>query len=609
MSTSLNLAAQTNLNSSLYCGDLRKEVTEANLFRIFNAVGPVSSIRVCRDAISRQSLGYAYINFVNPVDAERALDTMNFTPINSKPCRLMWSERNPEKRKRHEANLFICNLHPTIDNKTLFDTFSMFGDILSCKIQTDDNGVSLGYGFVHYTTKSAAEKALQRVNGMEIAGKKVLVCHHKARNRREKEEKKEDAWTNLYVKNFPSDWNEDKLKELVSPHGECTVCISKKEDGTSKGFGFVNFKKHEDAKKALEALAGVKFGEESLYVSRHRSKVERQKMAKDAYVKEKQARFQRYQGLNLYVKNLPSSCDDEKLRSLFEPFGTITSTKVMFSKEDQKSKGFGFVCFEKKEMAEAAIKGMHSKMVDNKPLFVCMAEMKEQRMARFQNQSRHNVFRPNREPTQMKPHTPGGFPRATVMRDRAAPRIDKTAWGPQRMPPQYPMPYGGGYPMMPRNPIQMTRPGLPPMQPIAHQHPQRLPMQYGQQPTQKPPHYRQMNPGASIKGAGRTPQWGVKQTKRSPKGGGPTKQPTTNQELISQLAVLDNAQAKQLLGEKLFVEIAKYEKDAAGKITGMLLEMDNTELILLLEDKTALRKKILEALNVLKQHAIQGPAE
>jgi len=565
MSTALNLAAQTNLNSSLYCGDLRKEVTEANLFRIFNAVGPVSSIRVCRDAISRQSLGYAYINFVNPVDAERALDTMNFTPINTKPCRLMWSERNPEKRKRHEANLFICNLHPTIDNKTLFDTFSMFGDILSCKIQTDDNGVSLGYGFVHYTTKSAADKALQRVNGMEIAGKKVLVCHHKARSRRGKDEKKDNAWTNLYIKNFPLDWNEDKLKEILTPHGECTVYISKKEDGSSKGFGFVNFNKHEDAEKALTALAGLKFGDEqTLYVSRHRSKVERQKMAKDAYVKEKHARFKRYQGLNLYVKNLPSSCDDEKLRSLFEPFGTITSTKVMFSKEDNKSKGFGFVCFEKKEMAEAAIKGMHSKMVDNKPLFVCMAEMKEQRMARFQNQSRHNVFRPNREPTQMKPHTPGGFP---------------------RMPPQYPMPYAGGYPMMARNPIQMTRPGLPPMQPIAHQ--QRLPIQYGQQSVQKPPLYR----------------------KPARAAGGPTKQPTTNQELISQLAVLDNAQAKQLLGEKLFVEIAKYEKEAAGKITGMLLEMDNTELILLLEDKTALRKKIIEALNVLKQHAIQGPAE
>merc|ERR1719245_1551723 len=43
----------------------------------------------------------------------------------------------------------------------------MFGDILSCKIQTDDNGVSLGYGFVHYTTKSAPEKALALLREME----------------------------------------------------------------------------------------------------------------------------------------------------------------------------------------------------------------------------------------------------------------------------------------------------------------------------------------------------------------------------------------------------------------------------------------------------------
>jgi len=596
MSASLNLSNQTNLNSSLYCGDLRKEVTEANLFRIFNAVGPVSSIRVCRDAVNRESLGYAYINFVNPVDAERALDTMNFTPINNKPCRLMWSERNPEKRKRHEAgaNLYIRNLHPTIDNKTLFDTFSMFGDILSCKIQTDDNGVSLGYGFVHYTTKSAAEKALQRVNGMEIAGKKVLVCEHKSRKDRQGK-KEDDAWTSLYLKNFPLNWDEKKLEELVKSSGGgefCKVHISKSEDGVSKGFGFINFEKHEDAVKCLDALNGKKFGDEMLYVGRHMSKAERQKMAKESYVKEKYARFQRFQGLNLYVKNLPSSCDNEKLKELFEPYGVITSAKVMMSKEDGKSKGFGFVCFEKKEEAESAITGMHSRMVDNKPLFVCLAEMKEQRLARFQSQPRRNVFRPSRGGSnQVKPTGPGF----------------------SRMPPQYPMPYGAGYPVMTRG-VPMTRGGHIPMTrgghipmtrgggqipmtrgggipmtrgayPMPHQ--QRHPMSFGQQATT--PGRRPMNHP----------------------GGGHGAQPTTNQELISQLAVLDNAQAKQLLGEKLFVEIAKHEKDAAGKITGMLLEMDNTELIMLLEDKAALRKKIDEALQVLKQAGLNqhGAAE
>ncbi|KAF5097919.1 hypothetical protein D0Z00_002216 [Geotrichum galactomycetum] len=56
-------------------------VTEAILYNHFCAIGPVSSVKICRDAGTSRSLGYGYVNYYKRDDARRAMEVLNFLPI------------------------------------------------------------------------------------------------------------------------------------------------------------------------------------------------------------------------------------------------------------------------------------------------------------------------------------------------------------------------------------------------------------------------------------------------------------------------------------------------------------------------------------------------
>merc|ERR1719480_83095 len=620
--------------ASLYVGDLASEVTEAMLFEKFSTAGPVLSIRVCRDMITRRSLGYAYVNFQQPADAERALDTMNFDVLKGRPIRIMWSQRDPSVRRSGVGNVFIKNLDKSIDNKAMYDTFSAFGNILSCKVAQDADGTSKGYGFVHFETEEAAMNAIQKVNGMLLNEKKVFVGRFVPRKEREKElGEKAKKFTNVYIKNFGEDLGDEKLKEVFSKFGKITSYkvvkekdlaqhaegaeIMADESGKNKGFGFVSFEDSESAEKAVDELNGVEMFGKTLYVGRAQKKAERQQELKKKFEQLKLERLNRYQGVNLYVKNLDDTIDDERLRKEFAPYGTITSAKVM--NEEGRSKGFGFVCFSSPEEATKAVTEMNGRIIVAKPLYVALAQRKEdrkahlasqyiqrmagmrmQQMGGMQQMGMGGYFMPTmpqpqrfftpaqiraqpRWPQQQAVPRPGGMPGMGMPRGpRPGPRMAGA--------PRAPMGQPGPQPM-----TMMARPGMPPVPMGAQQ--VRPQQSFKYTPTARNPpaqFHPQVMPGQMVApGGAPPPQQAVLVQGQEPL-------------TASMLAAAPPQEQKQMLGERLFPLIQRMFPDLAGKITGMLLEIDNAELVHMLEDGNSLKSKVEEAVAVLQAH--QGKA-
>jgi polyadenylate-binding protein len=585
--------------ASLYVGDLAPDVTEAMLFEKFSTTGPVLSIRVCRDLATRRSLGYAYVNFQQPADAERAIDTMNYDPVKGRPMRIMWSQRDPTLRRTGVGNIFIKNLDKSIDHKALYDTFSAFGNILSCKVAVDETAQSRGFGFVHFETKEAADEAIKKVNGMMLNDKKVFVGNFMTK--RERVEKLGDQakkFKNVFVKNFGDTLDDEKLSEMFTSVGDITSAIvMKNDDGTSKGFGFVAFETHELADKAVEEFNGKEIEGRKLVVCRAQKKQERAMELKSKFEAQKLERISRYQGVNLYIKNLEDVVDDEKLRKEFSNYGTITSAKVM--KDDKGvSKGFGFVCFSSPDEATKAVTEMNGRILVTKPLYVALAQRKDERRAQLASQFMQRVsgfsLRPGTAMQSQIYQPQSGYAYIPTMQQGPGPRGGPFIAPPHQMNPltrpkwqQY-QPSVGGRGMQAR-----AMPQQPMTGPRAVQ---------GQQMmrTTAPPQPAAQRAGGYKINANTRNQY--------PQAQDQGMQMQQSHLQAANLASASPTDQKQMIGEKLFPMVQDYQPHLAGKITGMLLEIDNSELLHMLDSPQLLKDKVEEAVQVLTAHQAKEAA-
>ncbi|KAK8672183.1 hypothetical protein V6N13_110556 [Hibiscus sabdariffa] len=606
--TALTVAASP---VSLYVGDLHPDVSDNNLIQTFSEFKSLASVHVCRESSTGRSLSYGYVNFVSPQDAQHAIEVKNHTLLFGKMMRVMWSHRDPDARKNGVGNVFVKNLSDSIDNVGLQELFHQFGNVISCKVATFEDGKSKGYGFVQFESEESANAAIEKLNDTIVGDKQIYVGKFMKKSDRVLPSP-DIKYTNLYIKDLDSDITEETLQDKFSVFGKiASLVVARDENGASRGFGFVNFENPDDARKAMEVMNGSQLGSKVIYVARAQKKAEREQILRHQFEERRKEQIMKYKASNVYVKNIDDEVTDEELREHFSRCGTITSAKLM---RDNKglSKGFGFVCFSSPEEAAKAVNTFHGYMFHHKPLYVAIAQRKEDRQAHLQLQYAQQMAGLAGPSTAI---FSGGYPPVYYTApngvvSQVAPRPGmmyqplglRPGWRANGFaPPTRPAIQPSSLPMVPSNPRQnrQNRGRMNALQ-QGGSHPITYVAQLQPPPNQtiiSSKDQSNLERGGQAKYVPNVRAREVNKGSRVPQAASNSQ---GSEMLSSMLAAASPEKQKTILGERLYPLVQKHQPDLVPKITGMLLEMDNAELLLLLESPESLAAKVEEAVEVLK---------
>ena len=169
-----------------------------------------------------------------------------------------------------QTTIFVksLNFSTTVDGMKVF--FSALPGLRDCSIATKLNmkdpskPLSMGYGFVEYSTHEQAMRAIKNLQGHDLDGHKLeLMLSHRPSTRHTISGKKTAKNTvqksaKILVRNIPFEATRKEVRQLFSTFGQLKmVRLPQKygrQQGEHRGFGFVEFITKEDAKRAVEAL-------------------------------------------------------------------------------------------------------------------------------------------------------------------------------------------------------------------------------------------------------------------------------------------------------------------------------------------------------------------
>ncbi|KAI4808289.1 hypothetical protein KUCAC02_000353 [Chaenocephalus aceratus] len=273
-----------------------------------------------------QSLGYGFVNYVDPKDAEKAINTLNGLRLQTKTIKVSYAR--PSSASIRDANLYVSGLPKTMTQKELEQLFSQFGRIITSRILVDQvTGVSRGVGFIRFDRRVEAEEAIKGLNCQKPPGAAEPI-------------------TVKFANNPSQKTSQALLSQLYqSPNRRYPGPLA-----------------HQAQRFRLDNLLNMAYGVKSRFSP----------MAIDGVTSLAGINLPGHAGTGwcIFVYNLAPDADESILWQMFGPFGAVTNVKVIRDFNTNKCKGFGFVTMTNYDEAAVAIASLNGYRLGDRVLQV-----------------------------------------------------------------------------------------------------------------------------------------------------------------------------------------------------------------------------------------------
>ncbi|XP_056156036.1 ELAV-like protein 2 isoform X9 [Lampris incognitus] len=318
--------------TNLIVNYLPQNMTQEELKSLFGSIGEIESCKLVRDKITGQSLGYGFVNYVDPKDAEKAINTLNGLRLQTKTIKVSYAR--PSSASIRDANLYVSGLPKTMTQKELEQLFSQYGRIITSRILVDQvTGVSRGVGFIRFDRRIEAEEAIKGLNCQKPPGAAEPI-------------------TVKFANNPSQKTSQALLSQLYqSPNRRYPGPLAQQAQ-----------------RFRLDNLLNMAYGVKSILSRLNRFSP----MAIDGVTSLAGINIPGHAstGWCIFVYNLAPDADESILWQMFGPFGAVTNVKVIRDFNTNKCKGFGFVTMTNYDEAAVAIASLNGYRLGDRVLQV-----------------------------------------------------------------------------------------------------------------------------------------------------------------------------------------------------------------------------------------------